>query len=123
MEHYIYNQMFRQLSNVPMTESSKKIVTNEYFKSSSNQKEVLVSQIIDFFTDVYFLAPLENMMDKMVAVGTDVHYYVNEFHSYDIFGNTLLNRTTAAHGSDLLYLFGPTMYKKFFNTDFQSVIR
>ncbi len=42
------------------------------------------------------------------------------FRSKDIFGNRLLNRTSAAHGSDLLYLFGPEMYRKFFNQGFQT---
>ena len=30
-------------------------------------------------------------------------------------------RSSSGHGTDLLYLFGPTMYKNFFKMDFQSV--
>ena len=76
--------------------------------------------IVDLFTDAYFDAPVHQFMDLMATSGTEVYFYINAFNSLDIFGNNLLNRSSSAHGSDLLYLFGPTMYKKFFNTDFQS---
>ena len=122
MERFIFKNLLRQLPNIPNINTTRRIIDNEYFQNT-NQKDILVNQIIDFFTDVYFLAPLEKQIDTMASVGADIFYYVNEFNSYDIFGNVLLNRTTAAHGSDLLYLFGPTMYKKFFNIDFQSTIR
>ena len=59
-------------------------------------------------------------MDLMAKVGTEVYSYVNDFNSVDIFGNSLLNRSSAAHGTDMVYLLGPTMYKNFFNSDFQS---
>ena len=42
------------------------------------------------------------------------------FRSEDIFGNNLLNRSSPSHGSDLLYLFGPLMYRRFFGRGFQS---
>ena len=42
------------------------------------------------------------------------------FRSKDIFGNRLLNRTSASHGSDLLYLFGPEMYRKFLSQGFET---
>ena len=56
----------------------------------------------------------------MASVGAEIYLYWNDFNANDIFGNNLLNRSSAAHGTDLVYLFGPTMYKNFFNSDFQS---
>ena len=51
---------------------------------------------------------------------SEIYNYVNDFNSVDIYGNNLLNRSSAAHGTDVVYLLGPTMYKNFFNSDFQS---
>ena len=116
----------RQIPSLPKDDIVKKIILNEYFKTTTSeigQKDLLVNEIIDFFTEVHFEAPLEEQINLMTLHGTKIYFYVNEFRGFDIFGNTLLNHTTAGHGTDLLYLFGPTMYKKFFNSDYQSTIR
>ena len=80
----------------------------------------LYNDIIDLFTDVYFDSPNIEQMDLMASVGTEIYSYVNDYNSVDIFGNNLLNRSSAAHGTDIIYLLGPTMYKNFFSKDFQS---
>ena len=56
----------------------------------------------------------------MTLLCSEIYNYVNDFNSVDIYGNNLLNRSSAAHGTDVVYLLGPTMYKNFFNSDFQS---
>ena len=118
METFVMSQLLRQLP-FDNSESVKNIISHEYFPDLSIRSGVY-NQIIDFFTDVYFDAPMHALMDSMASAGAEIYSYINDYTSVDIFGNDLLNRTAAAHGTDLLYLFGPTMYKQFFNTDFQS---
>ena len=82
----------------------------------------LYDEIVEFFNDVYFNAPIEKQ-NRLVSSQNErepVYFYSNDFRSRDIFGNTFLNRSTASHGSDLLYLFGPEMYQKFFGTNFPN---
>ena len=129
IETFIIEEVLRQIPSLPKDDVVKKIILNEYFKKTSystkidQQKDLLVKEIIDFFTEVHFEAPLQEQINLMASHRTKIYFYVNEFRGFDIFGNTLLNRTNAGHGTDLLYLFGPTMYKKFFNSDYQSTIR
>ena len=118
METFVLSQLLRQLP-FDNSESVRNIINHEYFPDLSIRSGVY-NQIIDFFTDVYFDAPMHALMDSMASAGAEIYSYINDYTSVDIFGNALLNRTAAAHGTDLLYLFGPTMYKNFFNTDFQS---
>ena len=118
MNDFVLTQLIRQFPNLKSNGPTKKLIEHEYLKSDT--REGVYNDIIDVFTDAYFDSPINEQMNLMTSVGAEIYYYINDFNSADIFGNNILNRTSAAHGTDMLYLFGPTMYKNFFNTDFQS---
>jgi hypothetical protein len=122
MENFVVKGILQQKKLNQSETALKKLISHEYFGEITLESDRLriLNEIVDFFTDVYFTDPLEKQMDLMASVGTEIFYYINDFRSADIFGNKFLNRTSASHGSDLLYLFGPEMYKNFFNQDFQT---
>lgn len=117
-EEFLLTQVLRQYSNIANQVPMRKVISHEYIRSLDRLG--LYTELVDLFTDAYFDAPNVQMMNTMASAGTEIYYYINDFNSVDIFGNNLLNRSSAAHGTDLLYLLGPTMYKTFFNTDFQA---
>ena len=118
VEEYVVSQLLRQLPSLENSPTIRSVISHEYLKSTT--RPGVYNDIIDLFTDVYFDAPNNELMSLMANVGTEIYNYVNDFNSLNIFGNNLLNRSSAAHGTDLIYLLGPTMYKNFFNSDFQS---
>ena len=123
MENSIIPELIRQIPGLSQDQAIRKVISHEYLKShvqSNEQRSQMISDIVDLFTDVYYLAPMLKQLDLMALVGAEMYFYVNSFTSLDIYGNSLLNRSSSAHGSDLIYLFGPTMYKKFFANDFPS---
>ena len=67
----------RHIPSLPKDDIVKKIILNEYFKSTSKigQKDLLVNEIIDFFTEVHFEAPLEEQINLMASHGTKIYFY------------------------------------------------
>ena len=68
----------------------------------------------------YIILALSIITTTKKLLKSSSHFYHIHFRSEDIYGNTLLNRSAPSHGSDLLYLFGPLMYQRFFGRGFQS---
>ena len=118
MSEFALSQLLRQYPNLPNSQSVKKVIGHEYLISES--RNGIYNNIIDLYTDSQFDAPLNEQLMLMSSVGAEIYLYWNDFNANDIFGNNLLNRSSSAHGTDLVYLFGPTMYKNFFNSDYQS---
>ncbi|XP_059097691.1 cholinesterase-like [Tigriopus californicus] len=110
-----------QLSAIGDKVVPRDVISFQYFGQylDARDKSKVFDDIIDFYNEAYFMAPLERQMNLIHSSGGQIHFYLNTYRSADIFGNQL-NRTTASHGSDLLYLFGPEMYQKFFIRRFQS---
>ena len=113
------SHLLRQMPQLENAQMTRKMISHEYLKSDRNRAEIY-NEIIDLFSDAYFISPNSEMMTMMGLNGAEMFYYINDFSALDIFGNDLVNRSSAAHGTDMLYLLGPTMYKNFFSTDFQS---
>lgn len=111
-----------QISSISDKVVPRDVISFQYFGQylDARDKSKVFDNIIDFYNEAYFMAPLERQMNLIQSSGGQIHFYLNTYRSADIFGNQL-NRTTASHGSDLLYLFGPEMYQKFFIRRFQSL--
>ena len=119
---YVIPAIMRQKPKLAGSKALHRLVHHEYFTPSLTNfnRARLFDEIVNFFNDAYFADPLEEQLRLMSRSGAKIYFYVNDYPSRDIFGNKLLNRTAASHGSDLLYLFGPEMYRKFFSQDFQN---
>ena len=139
MINQIIPSVVRQIPSLPKTYFVRDIISYGYFGDVTRSRSTVFSEdlnqnlderdrgrlydeIVEFFNDAYFNAPVDKQ-NRLVSVQQDrdpVYFYSNDFRSRDIFGNNLLNRSTASHGSDLLYLFGPEMYRRFLRRSFQS---
>ncbi len=122
MRTFVIPAILRQKPEMSGIKALERLVHHEYLTPTltSLHRSRLYDEIINLFNDVYFADPLEEQMRLMSDAGATIYFYVNDYPSRDIFGNDFLNRTAASHGSDLLYLFGPEMYRKFFSQDFQT---
>ncbi|XP_043217903.1 acetylcholinesterase-like [Amphibalanus amphitrite] len=74
-----------------------------------SQQQMLTS-FVKIFSDAYFVAPLYSFLDLYARSGADLYAYGYNGEGPDIFGN-IVSLPSASHGSELLYVLGPSMYR------------
>ncbi|PSN45889.1 Neuroligin-4 [Blattella germanica] len=73
----------------------------------------LLLKLLEFYTDAQFAAP--HLAQLSLLSRSPEPLYVYQFHQTggpDLYGSTLNNMSGSAHGSEFLYLFGPTLMLK-----------
>ena len=86
--------VFRQIPDLENSAFVRTILNFEYFGHGSStqgtdffpaatelerERAIIYDEIVDFFTDVYFLAPLEKMLKLLANAGAVVYFYTNDF--------------------------------------------
>jgi len=76
----------------------------------AGSQQLMLASFVKMFGDAYFVAPQYRFMEEYANRGGTVYGYAFTNRGPDIFGNVVTFQG-AAHGSELLYLLGPTMFR------------
>ncbi|KAK4020400.1 hypothetical protein OUZ56_002382 [Daphnia magna] len=83
-----------------------------YFdKVADKDKAGMLQQLLQFYSEAYYKAPHDHFVTGLVRNNVPTYIYRYAHATSDPFNN-VLNTTGAPHGSELLYLFGPTVYRQ-----------
>ncbi|KAG8281059.1 hypothetical protein J6590_066718 [Homalodisca vitripennis] len=79
----------------------------------------LISQLTDFYTDAQFKAPHLKQLQLLAKSDISVYAYQFEQSGVDLFGKDF-NISGAGHGTELVFLFGPTLIQSSIGRRFSS---
>lgn len=84
----------------------------QYFDRVDRKDKVgMLQQMLQFYSDSYYKAPHDHFVTGLVRNNIPTYIYQYSYTTSDPF-NHVLNGTGAPHGSELLYLFGPAVYRQ-----------
>ncbi len=72
----------------------------------------LLSSLESYYTDAFYLAPVQAAAAKLAASGSAVYYFVNSRPVRDTAQGNYLNRSKAATASFLAPLFGTVEFER-----------
>ncbi|XP_069687014.1 carboxylesterase 5A [Periplaneta americana] len=108
MEHYGFGK----------TEQIREILKWRYpEKAGENSASALLLKLLEFYSDSQFVAPHVRQLELLSHSTEPLFVYKFQQSGPDLYGNTL-NISGSAHGSEFLYLFGPTLMMKLSNRRF-----
>ncbi|KAK6618149.1 hypothetical protein RUM44_002600 [Polyplax serrata] len=117
VEHFIQTTAIGNvLDKYHLTEPEmRSLVTWKYLKRVSKNKKPQL-QLLQLYNEAMYLAPFWRQTEILSrhSQGAPMFVYVFTHPSPDYLGNygQLLNLTASAHGSDLVFLFGPSLFEK-----------
>ncbi|XP_037082489.1 cholinesterase 1-like [Pollicipes pollicipes] len=89
----------------------ERVLSYRYIDSvPPGSQELMLASFVKIFGDAYFAAPMYQFMEMYARAGAVIYGYGFTERGPDIFGNVVTFQG-AGHGSELLYLLGPTMFR------------
>ncbi|XP_043234786.1 cholinesterase 1-like [Amphibalanus amphitrite] len=89
----------------------ERVVGYQYLDSvPAGSQQLLLASFVKMFGDAYFIAPLYGFLEGYARAGGEAYAYSFTERGPDIYGNVVTYQG-AGHGSELLYLLGPTMFR------------